>query len=128
MALTPVAPIPAIYDQLRADTGAVVAEFPMYAGSRVSENARYLVAATRHFRPLVNGYSGFEPEAFRERAARWRGFPSDAVLDEMRAIGVSHVMLHLGDLPPEQVIAANLSPRLVLLGDDGERRLYRLAR
>ncbi|MCC7176876.1 MAG: hypothetical protein IT177_00625 [Acidobacteria bacterium] len=128
MALSPVIPIPAIYDRLGADAGSVLVEFPMYAGPRVSENARYLVAATRHFRPLVNGYSGFEPEPYRTRAARWRTFPSDDVLDEMQAVGVSHVMLHLGDLAPEQVRAAALSPRLVLLDDDGDRRLYRVSR
>ena len=128
MAFSPVIPIPAIYDRLRAEADAVLVEFPMYAGPRVSENARYLVAATRHFRPLVNGYSGFEPEPYRRRAGRWRGFPSDDVLDEMQATGVSHVMLHLRDLAPEQLEAATLSPRLTLLDDDGERRLYRISR
>ncbi|MCC7031375.1 MAG: hypothetical protein IT179_00915 [Acidobacteria bacterium] len=127
MAFSPVIPIPGIYDRLPADAGSVLVEFPMYTGRRVSENARYLVAATRHFRPLVNGYSGFQPEPYRARADRWRAFPSDDVLDEMQAVGVSHVMLHLGDLTPEQVSAAALSPRLALLEDDGERRLYRVS-
>ncbi len=128
MGFAPVTPVPAIYDRLREATDAVVVEFPLYAGPRVSENARYLVAATRHFRPLVNGYSGFETEAFRERADRWRQFPADEVINEMRAIGVTHVMVHTRDLDSELVNASALSARLVLLEDDGERRLYRVTR
>jgi hypothetical protein len=128
MAFTPVTPVPAIYDRLRADADVVVVEFPLYAGARVSENARYLVAATHHFRPLVNGYSGFETEAFRERAGRWRPFPADEVIDDMRALGVTHVMVHTRDLSAEQVNAAALSLQLGLLEDDGERRLYRVIR
>jgi hypothetical protein len=128
MGFAPVTPVPAIYDRLRAAGDAVVVEFPLYAGPRVSENARYLVAATRHFRPLVNGYSGFDTEAFRERADRWRQFPADEVINEMRAIGVTHVMVHTRDLDSEQVNAAADNPRLTLIEDDGARRLYRVLR
>ena len=58
----------------------VLVELPLFAGTSVSENARYMVHSTRHFRPLVNGYSGFEPDAFRQRADRWRRFPEADVL------------------------------------------------
>jgi hypothetical protein len=128
MGFTSVVPVPAIYAQLHARAGAVLVELPLYAGASVSENARYLVAATRHFRPLVNGYSGFETEAFRQRASRWRAFPDAAVLDEMQALGVTHVIVHVRDLNPEQVAAAAAVPRLRLVTDDGERRLYELMR
>ena len=126
MGFTLVVPVPDIYTQLRDRTGAVLVEIPLYAGPSVSENARYLVAATRHFRPLVNGYSGFETEGFRQRANRWRAFPDAAVLDEMQALGVTHVMVHARDLNPAQVAAAAALPRLRLMADDGERRLYEL--
>ncbi len=128
MAFTPVVPVPDIYAQLRARSGAVLVELPLHAGPSVSENARYLVASTRHFRPLVNGYSGFETERFRQRAARWRAFPDVTVLDEMQALGVTHVMVHASDLDPAQVAAAATVPRLRLMADDGERRLYALTR
>ena len=126
MGFTPVVPVPDIYARLRDEPRAVLVELPLYAGASVSENARYLVASTRHFRPLVNGYSGFETEGYRQRAARWRAFPDPAVLDEMRALGVTRVMVHTRDLNPAQVAAATAVPRLRLLADDGERRLYEL--
>ncbi|HTM33921.1 MAG TPA: hypothetical protein VL263_21560 [Vicinamibacterales bacterium] len=119
---------PAIYDGLRRADVAVLVEIPLYGGPSVSENARYMVAATHHFRPLVNGYSGFESAASRERAARWRAFPSAAVLEEMRAVGVTHVMVHTKDWPAEQVEAIEQSPELERVGDDAGLRLYTLRR
>ncbi|MDH4063388.1 MAG: hypothetical protein OEW19_03235, partial [Acidobacteriota bacterium] len=127
MGFTIFAGVPPIYGRLANTPGALV-ELPLYAGRDVSENARYMVPATVHFRPLVNGYSGFETASFRERAARWRGFPSDEVIDDMRALGVTQVMLHVRDLGRDQVESAAGSPRLALESDDGERRLYRVIR
>ncbi|MCC7123614.1 MAG: hypothetical protein IT178_02110 [Acidobacteria bacterium] len=125
MSLVPVTPVPAIYAQVGAASGPLV-ELPYYGGMSVSENARYMVAAAQHFRPLVNGYSGFEPASSRERAERWRAFPAASVLDEMRALGVRHVMLHLAgvsDTVRDQVAAESA---LTLVADDGARRLYAL--
>jgi len=128
MGFSGVPQIPALYDVLRGADGAVLVEFPLYGGASVSENARYMVAATRHFRPMVNGYSGFESAAARERAARWRAVPAPEVLDEMRAAGVTHVMVHTTDLPAGQVAALAATPALRLLREDAGLRLYALLR
>src|SRR5690606_41891816 len=95
-------------------------------GAAARRSAQCVGAAARHFQPLVNGYSGFEPEAFRERARAWAGFPSEAVLDDMSRTGVTHVILHLGRLDGRVVREVSASPRLVLTADDGERRIYAL--
>lgn len=126
MSFVPFAGIPAIYDTLRGTAHAVVVEWPLHSGDAVSRNARYMVAGTRHFRPLVNGYSGFEPAAFRERAKAWEAFPSDTVLDDMTRAGVTHAVLHVKELRERVVREASVSARLQLVADDGERRLYRL--
>jgi hypothetical protein len=128
MGFSGVPAIPAVYDTLRGTEGAVLVEFPLYGGASVRENARYMVASTHHFRPLVNGYSGFESAASRDRAARWRAFPSDTVLDEMRTLGVTHVIVHTSDLPAEQVDAAERANRLERLSQDSGLRLYALRR
>ncbi len=127
MSFVGVPQIPALYDRL-ADEADVVVELPMYGGASVSENAAYLVHATRHFRPLVNGYSGFETAAFRERAERWRAFPAPAVLDEMAGLGVTHLVVDLRRLGPDVVAVADATARLERLGEDDGRRLYRLRR
>jgi hypothetical protein len=125
MSFAGVPQIPPLYARLAAEADVVV-ELPMYGGASVSENAAYLVHATRHFRPLVNGYSGFETAAFRERAERWRAFPAPHVLDDMRSIGVTHIVVHVADLPGPALAAADRSLDLQLTVDDGARRLYRL--
>ncbi len=125
MSLVAVTPVPAIYARVAADRGPLV-ELPYFGGMSVSENARYMVPAARHFRPLVNGYSGFEPASSRERAERWRAFPAAPVLDEMRALGVRHVMLHLDGVEEEVREQAAAEPGLTLVADDGARRLYAL--
>jgi hypothetical protein len=127
MPLVPFMGVPRIYDRL-SPAGVVLVEFPMFSGSSLSENARYLLANTVSHQPLVNGYSGLEPPAYTARVERWRRFPDAAVVDDMRAVGVTHVMLHLGDLDAAFAAAAAASPALSLVADDGERRLYRIAR
>jgi hypothetical protein len=126
MSFVPFGGIPAIYDILRGTPHAVVVEWPLYSGDAVSRNARYMVAGTRHFHPLVNGYSGFEPAAFRERAKAREAFPSDTTLEDMTRAGVTHAVLHVKDLRERVVQEASVSLRLLLVADDGERRLYQL--
>ena len=58
---TPFTAIPRIYDRLANESTAVVAEFPFYSGGSVSRNGPYVPANTRYFKPLMNGYSGFQP-------------------------------------------------------------------
>jgi hypothetical protein len=126
MAFSGVPQIPALYEGLAAETGAVLVEIPMYGGASVSENAQYLLHSTRHFRPLVNGYSGFESDTFRQRAARWRAFPASDVLRDMAALGVTHIVVHTRELAPGELQATAESPHLELLRDDDGFRLYRL--
>ena len=120
--------VPALYDELRRQADAVIVELPLFAGASVSENARYMVHSTRHFRPMVNGYSGFETETFRRRAERWRRFPEPDVLADMINLGVTHVVVDTRQLDASQVSAAAENPTLVLVREDEGHRLYRLRR
>ena len=53
---------------------------------------------TRHWRPMVNGYSSFAPESFFQRAQRLQAFPAPETIAELRSIRVSHVVLHRAPL------------------------------
>ena len=57
---------------------ASVAEFPFY-GERVAFplHAQYMVLSTTHWMPLVNGYSDYIPQDFREAAFVLDSFPSN---------------------------------------------------
>ena len=86
--------IPAIYDVLRDEPQAVVIELPFYGRGGFFGNARYMINATRHRHPLVNGYSGFAPPGLDETAETMRAFPGEVALDWMRTLGVTHIVVH----------------------------------
>ena len=89
--------LPRIYDRIAAERDVVLAEFPLYSGDRVSENGPYVLANTRYLRPLVNGYSGFQPPTFEARARVLTRFPESSAIDGLRALGVTHVTVHRDD-------------------------------
>lgn len=87
-------PIPDAYDVLARERRAVIAEFPFPEPLRFHLNTGYMLASTRHWRPLVNGNSGFVPSSYVETWKRVRGFPDNASLRALRDIGVTHVVVH----------------------------------
>jgi hypothetical protein len=113
-------------------TGAIVAEIPVYPADRVFRNAPYLLHATKHWRPMLNGYSGLTPASYVQRARDLARFPDDHALETLRAIGVTHVFVHdraLRDWTDDET--ADAVPRAVgleLVERDGDVALYRVKR
>ena len=93
---SPPVEIPAAYAMLKEEPGAVLLELPLYEPSAFQLNGRYMLFSTRHWRPIVNGYSGFLPRSYHEHLAGLRSFPDDAALAYLRRIGVTHVAVHPG--------------------------------
>lgn len=83
-----------IHRRLNAPDVRAVVVLPLYSGGQIHRNGRYLLDQTRHWRPMVNGYSGFAPVSFEETASRLRGFPDPVAIDALRSRGVSHVVIH----------------------------------
>jgi hypothetical protein len=44
----------------------VLVEVPFYPPEAVFMNAEYVFNSTAHWRPLMNGYSGYTPASYRE--------------------------------------------------------------
>jgi hypothetical protein len=87
--------IPGIYSLVADEPGRVVlAETPFFPPQAVFENAGYVLASTAHWRPLMNGYSGYVPGPYRQYAASFWFFPEDFAIQEMRKAGVTHIMVH----------------------------------
>lgn len=126
---TPVTPIPKIYDRF-AGQPVVVAEFPFYSGASVAENGDYVLANTRYFRPLLNGYSGFHPEPFMARGRALNSFPSEEALAELTVAGVTDVLVHVDafrDRYREAALKAiDTVPTLEFVVEEDGIRLYRL--
>jgi hypothetical protein len=89
---------PSQYDVLARESRAVVAEFPFHHPRQFFWNAQYMLNSTRHWRPLVNGYSGFLPASYVKHHLELQGFPDERSLKALRDWMVTHVVVH--HLPP----------------------------
>lgn len=131
LGLTEVERISPLHARLRG-TDAIVAEFPFYAPDRVFHNADYLLHSTRHWRPMVNGYSGLTPISYEQHAADLHGFPDAHAIATLRAIGVTHVFVHdrlMRDwYDNETADAVRVAPGLRRVAWDGDVGLYEVSR
>jgi hypothetical protein len=89
--------IPAVYSLLAKEPGPVVlVEVPFYPPQAIFANGPYVLNSTAHWRPLMNGYSGYIPASYREYAAQFWFFPEERAIQAMRRAGATHVMVHAG--------------------------------
>ena len=119
--------VPAIYNTLRDQPNAVVIELPFYGRGGFFGNAGYMINATRHRRPLVNGYSGFAPPGFEATAQMMRAFPREDALQLLDTLGVTHVVVHRATGPMQRRRALiDASPRLQLAAEQDGIAVYRI--
>lgn len=92
---------------------------------------------TVHHRPIVNGYSGHLPRSYVLLKEKVGSFPNREVLSQLERMGVSHLVVHLGQCTSvglrqwrrwqRQVVRGRKSP-IVLIRDHGSDKIYRLVR
>lgn len=113
-----------------AATNAVVAYFPFFQTDRVFHNAPYLLESTRHWRPMLNGYSGYIPPSYDAHARALASFPAPEAIDALRAAGVTHVFVHDKSLrdwtTTETADGVKRSPNLRAIASDGDLTLYQI--
>ncbi len=124
--LTRFSGIPSIYEAVADDPAAVVAELPMPGGFGWFGNARYVLNSTKHWRPLLNGYSGFAPASFHEHVSALAGFPQPAAIAALQATGVTHVFVHLDGYTPEQRSLMENDASLTRMRAEDRTVLYRV--
>lgn len=93
--------IPAIYDVLANDPKAVIAELPFPLPQQWFVNTPYMVNSTRHWRPMLNGYSGFRPNSYEISYEMIRALPSPQAVAALRQRGVTHLVVHQRALEAE---------------------------
>ena len=123
--------IPHLYQLLAQEPGRVVlVEQPFYPPQAVFQNAEYVLNSTSHWRPLMNGYSGYTPDSYREFARTFWFFPRPHSIDAMQNAGVTHVMVHperFESMAAEIIRMCDREPRLEKLGvSRNGLTLYRL--
>jgi hypothetical protein len=89
---------PALLEQLRASSGPLL-EVPAQAPR---QNAAAMYRSTRHWRPLVNGYSSYWPAGFPERIGVAKDLPAaEAVRRLACETDVQTILVNLGGYRPE---------------------------
>ena len=112
--------IPPIFKTLdRPDVKAVVV-FPFYPpGASLNFNARYMLQSTAHWKPMMNGYSGYMPTSVFLHNRGVHDFPSDSSIAYLKGLGVTHVLVDSRNVGEDMLKAIPKSPFLVQENTDG---------
>lgn len=102
---------PPVYEFLRRAPDGVVLELPFSPplsaepdpDGRVDYDTDYVYWSTRHWHPIINGYSGYYPPSYAVTRQRLAGFPDEAAMAFLEERQVRYVLLHtLYMLPGEE--------------------------
>jgi hypothetical protein len=94
--------VPDGYRFLRTVYPSVIVELPFEDWELAPD---FMYWSTYHWNSLVNGYSGYEPPAYRKIAERMRTFPDDSAIDRLKELGVRYVVVHEYYFKPKDVTA-----------------------
>lgn len=114
---------PAVYDWLAGDRGGAVAELPVRGEGLVREETVEMYFATRHWRPIIHGYTAYAPQITRLLRRLAAEFPSDSSLAGFARVGVDTVVVHRG-----RELAVDLGHQLPASTPDREGLLARRVR
>ena len=123
---------PDVYRWLAAQPGSgAVLEVPGSAidGDLVGNlrNAEYMLASTTHWRPILNGFSGYEPPSWSFLTASIRRLPDPRALEALaKSVDVRWIVLHRDRLAGGEVPRwTNVDvPGLVRVATFGETEVY----
>jgi len=128
---------PPLYRYIAHSGPAVVADFPMPSPIDVQRFDPYYEFYSRHhWRPLINGYSGYYSNAHFKVVEAMVGFPDDVSMEQLRALNVRWVVIHEHLYKPSEFIdlLIRIAPRRDLrshgaFGDwQGSAQLFELSR
>jgi hypothetical protein len=87
--------VPDVYRVLRSAPPGAVLEMPVpRLNALPGHDPAYQTWALWHWKPLVNGYSGYYPRDYITTIIRMEVFPEDASINRLRAHGVRYVVVH----------------------------------
>jgi hypothetical protein len=89
-------PVPGPYRVLARLPAGTVAEFPFFFRPiDFHRNSLYMLYSTAHWHPLVNGYSDYIPDDFKQVVIPVSSFPAWEALGILQARGTRYVVFHL---------------------------------
>ena len=118
--------VPGIYNRLALERDAVVIELPLPAAGSFF-NAPFMLNSIVHWKPMVNGYSGFFPDSYVEHYNQLNAFPASETIAALRRLGVTHAFVHLGALGPAHRANLDRTAGLIKLAVEGDTVLCQVA-
>jgi hypothetical protein len=115
-----------IFDSLKGSDHKVIACFPFPGPLEVFQNADCMLASTRFWQPLLNGYSSFIPARYYREAAALKSFPEGTTLQYLKQLGVTHVIVFIDKLSAPRLAHVSEHPELFLWKADKSVRIYLL--
>ena len=119
---------PALYSWLARQPPGIVAEFPMPNSSNLpGRDAVYSYMSTFHWKPLLNGYSGYYPRSYLARLDSLEMFPDSRAIETLRDADVTYVVVHADNYSAaefESIVETLTESRLRPLGrfNNGQRQ------
>ena len=117
--------VPDVFTSLAAERGAVVVELPFPIPQQWFLNASYMLNSTKHWRPMLNGYSGFRPASYERSYEAARGFPNEESLIALHELGVTHMIVHTDAFGSDRVEALARVQSLQQVASEGDIVIYR---
>ena len=112
----------------RPENAGPIVELPMDPNQG---DVHYMLFATRHLQPILNGWSGFVPPGTIHISRALAAFPDPASVALLQGLEVRHVVVHLWQFPQEQQAALkeklDSTPELEMVHQAGDNYVYRLA-
>jgi hypothetical protein len=119
-------PVSPIYETVAGESDAVVVELPLPDSRAIFHNARYMLNSTRHWKPMLNGYSGFVPASYHEHFAQIDRFPAAPAVEALRRLNVTHLFVHTDAYAAGIIDDLARLPALTEVARDETVVLYRL--
>jgi len=96
--------IPAVHRELaKAASPGTVLVLPIHEGEAITEESLYMYYSTVHWKPLVNGFSGWWPNDYWELVGRLRHFPTSRILRYLlERAPVRYIVVHYDRIPQPQ--------------------------
>ncbi|GAB4137400.1 MAG: hypothetical protein Tsb009_04930 [Planctomycetaceae bacterium] len=113
------------------DETSVIACVPFAAGRTVQAHAtstRWMYFGTFHRRRMLNGYSGYFPETYREFKRAMKDFPKQSAISVLKRAGVAYCIVQRDFVSREQIRENNSDSTIQWVFGDDEARIdiYRI--
>lgn len=118
--------VPAIYGSRELASAGAVADLPFPPPDAIFRNAPFMLGATRHFKPMPNGYSGFIPPSYFAHHVQLANFPDETSIQVLRALGITHVFVHRDAMDASGLDRLTRLPGLREVDAEGPIALYRV--